>query len=55
MDVDGRERARALERAADRDDELAEVAELMDDVPTAAALRAAAHRRRMLALQLLDG
>lgn len=55
MDGDGRERARALQRAADRDDELAEVADLMDDLATAAALRASAHRRRMLALQLLDG
>lgn len=48
------ERARTIERAADRCDELAEVAELMGDDGTAAGLRSAAHRNRMLALRLLD-
>lgn len=50
-----RVRARALERVADRCDELAEVADLMGDEGTAADLRTEAHRNRMFALRLLDG
>jgi len=52
---DRRRAARELERAADRCDELAEVAELMDDAGTAAELRSEGHGYRMQALQLLDG
>lgn len=53
-DDDRPERARHLERAADRCDELADVAELMGDDATAGSLRSTAHRNRMLALRLLD-
>lgn len=48
-------RARDRARTADRDDELADVAELMGDDATAAELRTRAHRGRMDALRLLDG
>lgn len=47
--------ARRLQRSADRLDELAEVAELMDDDGGAAELRARGHRCRMQAMRLLDG
>jgi len=47
-------RARQLERAADRCDELADIADLMGDDATALELRAQANRNRMAALHLLD-
>lgn len=47
-------RARQHERAADRCDELADIADLMGDDATALELRAQAHRNRMTALHLLD-
>ena len=47
-------RAREHERAADRCDELADIADLMGDDATAQELRSQAHRNRMAALHLLD-
>jgi len=49
-----RDRARGHARAADRCDELADVADLMGDDATAGELRAEAHRNRMAALRLFD-
>lgn len=48
------EAARTLGAAADRLDELADVAELMGDEPTALALRGDAARCRDRAMALLD-
>ncbi len=49
-----REAARTLSGTADRLDELADVAELMGDEPTALALRGDASRCRDRAMALLD-
>ncbi|MFP5577485.1 MAG: hypothetical protein ACLGIZ_04500 [Acidimicrobiia bacterium] len=49
-----REAARSLSGTADRLDELADVAELMGDEPTALALRGDASRYRDRAMALLD-
>ena len=49
-----RDASRRLSTAADRLDELAEVAELMGDEPTAMRFRSDAERYRDRALSLLD-
>lgn len=49
-----RDAARRMTREADRLDELADVAELMGDDPTALGFRASAARHRERAIGLLD-
>lgn len=51
---EGRDAARRLSGAADRLDELADVAELMGDEPTSLSLRGDAARYRDRAMAMLD-
>ena len=54
MEHDDRRRAHGLIDAADRCNELADVAELMGDEAGAASFRTQAERRRMQAMAILD-